>query len=255
MTIEDFSNTIQAVDTNLSIVEAIYELDGARVTELGKELGMSSSTVYSHLATLRQNHFVVKQGDEYHLGLKFAKLGLYSKTRKKEFEAAREVAESLSERTEYDADFIIVENGKGVYLKTASESASEGVYPMVGDREYLHCIAAGKAILAELDSDKVTKILDHHGLPQVTSETITDREVLKKELEEIKQRGYAFNRDESSEGLRAVATAVTDPQDIVLGGISLSGPAYRLDTDWFEQEAPKLVQEAAETIQRKGWNS
>jgi len=252
MITKDLSNTIQAVDTNLAIVEALYESDGARVTELANELGTPPSTVYSHLATLRENQFVVKEGDEYHLGLKFAKLGLYSKTRKREFETARKAVEDLGKRTKYDTDFITVENGKGVYLKTASESASGGVYPMVGDREYLHCIAAGKAILAELDADRVAKILDHHGLPEITSETITDREVLEKELEEIEHRGYAFNRGESSEGLRAVATAVTDPQGIVLGGISLSGPAYRLNTDWFKQEAPKLVQEAAETIQRKG---
>jgi DNA-binding IclR family transcriptional regulator len=51
---------------------------------------------------------------------------------------------------------------------------------------------------------------------------ITDRKMLLKEQESIKDRGYSYNDEESIVGLRAVEVLITN-QDGVLGAISVSG--------------------------------
>jgi DNA-binding IclR family transcriptional regulator len=55
--------TIKALERSLEIIDAIRELDGARVTELAEYLGYPASTVHSHLATLRDNEYLTKEGD------------------------------------------------------------------------------------------------------------------------------------------------------------------------------------------------
>jgi DNA-binding IclR family transcriptional regulator len=61
--------------TSLEIIEAIRDLDGARLTQLVNELSLPKSTVHKHLMTLLDNGFLVREGNTYHLGLKFLNLG------------------------------------------------------------------------------------------------------------------------------------------------------------------------------------
>jgi DNA-binding IclR family transcriptional regulator len=96
-------------------------------------------------------------------------------------------------------------------------------------------------ILANLSRSRVEQIIDRRGLPQVTENTVTSREKLYEELEEIRDREFAFNKEESVSGLRAVGVPVMTPQGDVLGTLSVSGPSNRLQDDWFHQELLKLL--------------
>jgi DNA-binding IclR family transcriptional regulator len=54
-------------------------------------------------------------------------------------------------------------------------------------------------------------------MPQITEDTITDRETVLDDLETIRERGYSFNNQENIEGLRAVGVAVKGEDESVLG--------------------------------------
>jgi IclR family acetate operon transcriptional repressor len=87
----------------------------------------------------------------------------------------------------------------------------------------LHCTAAGKVFLAfgaaELPDGELVKLTPH---------TVTDRQALLSELEEIRQRGYATIVDELEPGLSAVAAAVRDRGGAVVAALSASGASLRL---------------------------
>lgn len=54
---------------------------------------------------------------------------------------------------------------------------------------------------------------------------ITNVNDLWEEIEAIRDRGYAFNLQESFEGLHALGASITDENDIAIGAISISGLA------------------------------
>jgi len=110
-----------------------------------------------------------------------------------------------------------------------------------GIHRYLHATAAGKAILAQLSNCRVEEIIDQHGLPTETDQTITDPEDLFEELEGIGEKSVAYSDGESAEGLRAVGVPVFRPNRFVLGAFSMSAPSNRLQGLRYHEEIPAIL--------------
>jgi len=105
----------------------------------------------------------------------------------------------------------------------------------------MHCIAGGKALLAELEDDEVDCIINQWGLPRRTENTVTSREALLENLEQIRKRGVALSDEEYADGLRAVARRVLNPDGSVLGALAVSAPKYRMQGKIFTNEVPDLL--------------
>jgi IclR family acetate operon transcriptional repressor len=234
--------TIGSTDTMLDIIEGLKRLDGAGVTELANETDTSKGTVYAHLNTLRQRGYVQKKGETYYVGVRFLSLGEYARTRREIDLLMREKVRALAEETGELAQFVVEENGQGVHtFRKVGEQAFDLLDTSVGRVGYLHQGSAGKAILAHLPEDRIDDIVDRHGLPSRTENTITDRATLDEELAAIRERGYAFNDGELVDGLRAVGAPLVTEDGAVLGGISLAGPEQRLKSDVFRETFPDLL--------------
>lgn len=241
--------TVKSDETLLEIVLALKRMDGAGVTELANELGIAKSTAHSHLKTLHQYEFVVNEEGRYHVGLRFLDLGETARHRKKEYQTVREKVEELARQTDERAQFIVPEHGYGIYLYRAIGDHAVQTDSRIGKHIGLHASSAGKAILANMSDERVDEILEKRGLPAVTEHTITDPDVLEKELAGIRERGYAINKEESTQGLRAVGVPIVGPDDEVLGALSVSGPTHRMKGEWFESEIPDMILGAANEVE------
>lgn len=235
------TRTLQTTKTTLRIIRALEEHGPSRVTELADTLDMASSTMHSHLATLAEAEFVAKDGDFYRLSFEFLRLGTYVRNRRKEYQVAQSYTEQLAEETDCRAVFLVEEHGHGVYLYTDSGKHAVWNYSTVGKQVPLHVTASGKAILSALPRPRVEEIIDQHGLDHETDQSITDRDELLAELDEIQDRGFAFNNEEQLDGVKAVGVPVTGPNDHVIGSFSAASPAKRMDDEWFETELPNQV--------------
>ncbi|WP_255197410.1 IclR family transcriptional regulator [Halorarius litoreus] len=233
--------TVKTADTAFSILEKVLEADGATITQLAAELGMAKSTVHRHLQTLYEREYVVREGDTYHVSLRFLEFGEHARTRNKGYRLVKEKVEQLAEETEERVQFIVEEHGYGVYVYRATGSRGVQTDPGIGKRIPLHAIAAGKAILAYLPTEQVETILEKRGLPGITANTTTDREALFRNLETIRRDGFSVNNQENVEGLRAIGVPIKDKDGSVLGALSISGPTHRMKGEWFEDELPNLL--------------
>ncbi|WP_411965857.1 IclR family transcriptional regulator [Haloferax sp. YSMS24] len=241
--------TVKSDETLLEIILALKRLEGAGVTEIANEVGVAKSTAHGHLKTLDQYGFVVNEHGRYDLGLRFLDLGETARHRKKEHQLIREKVEELAKRTDERAQFIVQEHGYGIYLYRSIGAHAVSTDSRIGKRISLHASSAGKAILAHLPEEEVVEILERRGLPPSTENTITDVDTLYEELEAVRERGYAFNMEESTTGLRAVGVPVIGSNGEVLGSLSVSGPTHRLKGEWFETEIPDMILGAANEVE------
>lgn len=230
---------IGAVDRAFAIVELIGERTVVGVTEVADELGVAKSTAHDHLATLRERGYVVRDEDGYKLGLEFLRLGETTRQRHEGYAMAREKLEQLAEETQERAQFIVEENGVGVYVYREMSPRAVRTDSAIGGHIPLHATAAGKAILSHYDDERVEALLDD--LERVNENTTTDREALFDELATIRDRGYAVNDEENTRGLRAIGAPVVLPDGSLLGAISVSGPTHRMKGDRFASELPDLL--------------
>lgn len=233
----------------VGIIEALHGEEELGVTELAGRLNIAKSTAHYHLNTLYEEGYVVKDGSKYRLSLRFLQIGELTRSRVPIYDTATKEVEMLADRSQELVILAVEEQGLGVYLHKASGEHAVDIDAPIGRFAYLHNRAYGKAILAYLDESRVEAILDEHGLTQTSAQTITDRGELFKELEEIRSRGFAINREESIEGIHGVAAPLLDNDDSVLGAISIAGPSKRLQGEKLTDECVDLLSRARNVIE------
>ena len=97
----------------------------------------------------------------------------------------------------------------------------------VGHKLPLYAGSAGKAILAFMPAAWQAEYLRTVTLKPLTSQTYSDPEALQKELEKIRQDGYAASFGEWILEASGVAAPIFGPDGVVLGALSISGPSAR----------------------------
>lgn len=251
MTHPERKSTVSTVDTNFEIVHALQRVGNAQIKELAEMLDVAPSTIHRHLLTLKELGYVTKNREGYQLGMRFLTLGGHVQTYHPTFDLARRKVNQVAAKTGERVQFIVEEQGYRIYLYTQTGQNAVQTDSSIGKRGYLHASAAGKAILANVPRERAESIIDEHGLTANTPNTITDREELFTELDEIRERGYAYNLEESTAGLRAVGSVVRGPNDDVLGALSISGPAHRFKGETFDQDLPDLILGSTNEIELK----
>ena len=249
MLTESNHRPVETVETAFDLVDAIERDEEARVSELADELGLAKSTVHRHLKTLESRGLLVEEGDAYRLSAWFLDYGIHVRNRHPLYDVARPKVDELAAETDEKVWCVVEEHGVGVHVYGAEGSHSVKTHARIGQRTPLHQFAAGKAILAHLPEGRVDRILEEHGLSERTPRTITDEGDLRERLETIRDRGYAFNREESVVGVHAVGAPIRDESGTAIGAISVAGPANRLRGDLLTEQLPNLLLGAANEIE------
>jgi DNA-binding IclR family transcriptional regulator len=245
------SHSIKTVEKSFRFLEYLKMENGATLSELDSAFDLAKSTIHRHLSTLQSLGFVVKDGGTYHVSLRFFEYGEHARYRKPAYVIAESKVEELAEATGERAHFLVEEYGWVVFVHRAAGSQAVETDPGIGKTVPIHATAAGKAILAELSESDRMAILDQHDLPAYTQNTITTRDALESELQEIRNRGYSTNLQENTEGLRSVGVVVKGKLDEVIGALSVSGPTHRFQGEWFNDELPNILLGAANELELK----
>jgi len=239
---------LSSVLNAFQIVEQIAKTGEVGVTDLASELDMHKSTVHTYLQTLADAGYLVQTGGKYRVSLEFMRLGgiarqseLYHESRVKIRDVATEVGEL--------ANLGVPERGY-VYVIRMSE-VKEAVHDGAPEGKYtpMHTTALGKAMMAHMKDDHVLSIIEQRGLPELTKNTITDRNELLNELETVREQGYAVDAQEGNLGIRCLAAPIADSEGEPLGAISVSGPAERMRQDGHQKDIIKTLTSTANAIE------
>jgi len=239
---------IQTTKKIFDIIDLLVERDGARFTALVDDTGIPQSTLYDHLQTMVALGLLVKQDKEYRVSTQFLEIGETIRHQSQVYQAAHEEIKELAEQTGEHASLMIEENGQGVLLDVQKGDQAVNINAYPGRRLPLPPLAPGKAMLANMPSERVETILSEHGLPQYTEQTITDAEELYEELERVRERGYAIDDEELIDGVKAFSVPIIGHQK-VWGAVTIGGPTNRMQEEQLEQELLELLMEAANVIE------
>lgn len=235
---------------SLRIVETLEELGTATFATVADEVELAKSTTFDHLETLRNAGYVVKKGERYRVSLEFFHIGGRLVSREPYYPLVKAKVRELAEMTGERAQFIVEENGRGIYIVTALESQSAVQADVhIGKWVSLHTTAVGKVILANLPRSRAESIITERGLSAETENTITDRETFFEELDTVAERGYAFNKAERIEKQWAVGVPVVGRQGEIIGGLSVSGPENRMKGERISSELPSTLLGTANEIE------
>lgn len=241
--------TIQAVERASEIIDALEQSGAMGVTELSSELDISKGTAHTYLTTLARERLVAADDDGYRLGLRYLSLAESVTRRMDIYELAKTQIDKLAETTGERAQFAMLKGNMVVNVYRAEGEDAIRTTVTVGQYDYPHYVAAGKAMLAYLPERRLDEIIDENGLPEGTEHTITDETTLRAHLAEIRERGYAIDSEERARGVRCIGAPLRDDSGSVLGAISISGPAQRMTDERIESDLSDRLLRNANVIE------
>lgn len=215
------------------------------VRELADQLNLRKSTVHRILQTLSAAGFLRQPEDteRYTLGPKILEIAARFQSGLKFRRLARPHLERLRQSSGETVFLSILEGIETVLIDRVDSLEPLRMVAEVGTREPAHCTGMGKVLLAGLNDQQVENLLHKHKLEKFTGRTVTTAADLKKELERVRMLGYALDDEEFLSGVRCVAAPIRDSHARIVGGVSVSGPSFRID----EKRLPKLTTEVLET--------
>ncbi|MCR3922128.1 MAG: IclR family transcriptional regulator [Firmicutes bacterium] len=253
-------NIVQSVERALTLVEILAEeAVPMSITDIAKQVELKISTVHRLLATLIYKGYVEQEvgTSKYKLSLKLLSLGQASIYPLDLRSTARPFLDELVERCNETANISILDNGEVVYIdqKESNNIVIVKMFSTIGTRRQAHCTGSGKVMLAYLPPADQERILATLELTPYTNETITDMEILKKELERIRKQGYALDMGEREKDMRCVAVPIIKHGGEVIAALSVSGPSTRITSYYLNNELIEIVQDVGKKLSLSlGWN-
>ncbi|ELY50431.1 IclR family transcriptional regulator [Natronolimnohabitans innermongolicus] len=238
----------QSVRRAFKLVDELAENGPRGVSELADQLDMPVSTVHDYLQALIATGYVTKDESAYKTTTRFLEVGHRQCHRLEVFKAVRDELETVAEETGEHATLLIEEDDQAVIVAVQEGPDAINLFAYPGARMPLHATAPGKAMLAHMPTERVTDIIDRHGLVEVTPQTVTDPDVLFDQLEDVRSQGYAIDVGERIAGMVCIAAPILDKNDRIRGAICVCGPRSRLDEDR-RSEIADVAQRAANVTQ------
>lgn len=232
---------VQSLERALDILELLGNARGELgVTEIGPAVGLANGTAHRLLSTLTYRGYVLRnpRSRKYALGPKT--LYLASSAGERLGPLARPFLEELMEVSRESSNLAVLDKDSVVYLAQVPARRMVRMFTEPGNRVTPHSSGIGKVLLAYQPDEVVDSVIRRSGLPRYTSHTITDLGRLEEELATIHEQGYGIDSEEMEEGVRCLAAPIFGPDGNILAGISISGPAGRLDEDSLEKLIPRI---------------
>lgn len=235
---------IASVDRALRLLLMFRTQRSVRLSDASRNLGVAHSTAHRLLAMLAYHDFVMQeeQSRTYVAGPALVEVGLAVVRNMDIRTHARPVLEALAKAFDETVHLATLEGRQVRYLDAIESSKTLRVASRTGRPLPAHCTAVGKALLADLPPAKFRELYPAgEELPAQTAHSITSTSVLEAELNRVRERGYATNREESENGVGSVAVAVRDAKGRGIATISMAAPVSRLDDQRREEMAAALL--------------
>ncbi|WP_164659711.1 HTH-type transcriptional regulator BhcR [Tropicibacter sp. Alg240-R139] len=242
-------NTIKSLDRAIVVLQRLGELGAVTLTDLASDLGQSPATVYRVLVTF-QNRELVDFDDRAQLwsvGPGAFLIGATFLRRTSLVERARPVLRALMQETGETANLGIERNGEVLFVSQVETHSNIRAFFPPGTVSEMHASGIGKALLAFMAEDRRDAILSRQPLTAYTTQTLTQLDSLIANLQLSRGRGYAFDADEKTDGMRCIAAPVFDAFGEPVAGISVSGPTSRVRDESIEGLA-QAVKTAARAL-------
>jgi len=201
------------------------------MSEISERLDFYPSTVHRILDTLKFGGYVEQNpnSQKYQLGLKLLELGMAKINQIDLVKEAKPFLRDLAKKCDETVHLAILEDDNVLYLAKEESSQTIRMISYVGKRAPLHCTGLGKVLLANLPLRDRDKIIDRIELFRLTNNTITDKGKLREELDMIKEKEFALDREENERDVLCIAAPVRDYKGRVVAAVSVSSPIYRLN--------------------------
>ncbi len=225
----DAAGRVTSVERSVEVMFDLARSSAAQgVTDISGRLGISKAVVHRILTSLRGSGLVVVDPSSrlYSLGPAVLELAAAYRSNLDVRTLALDVMRELVDATQETATLSVLHDGRRVYVDQITPKREVRMTVQVGSSFPLHAGASSKAFLAWLPAPKRLSCLSAP-LDPVTESTIVDADELSRELEQIREQGFAVSMGERQPGAASVAAPLFDDTMQPVAVLSVCGPLQR----------------------------
>lgn len=222
-----------------------------RLKDISDNLKISQPTVVRYLRTLCDQGYVYHDDytGYYSMTWKICRLGdaIHSNL------VLRSMAGTLLAEfaNKYNVGVLLAVEREGtlVYLDLVSAPhGSVDTMLRIGKDAPMHSTSSGKVLFSAMTENRVDQILKQNGLVRLTKKTITNREKLMTELEQVREQGYALDNEECEIGLRCVSVPLYDYTGMVAAAISAFDSVDLMTDEYIQKTVLPGLMELSEKL-------
>jgi DNA-binding IclR family transcriptional regulator len=231
-TVASGDSTRQSASSGVQATLAVLDLLAASaprsLTDIGRELGIAKSTLHRILAVLVDRGWAVRHGDGgYDLGIRALRLGS-SASDLPIVTAFRTIAAEFLTRHDETIALAVLDGLESLFVALEDTSQPVRLMTHVGSKTNAFASASGRVVLASLPSATVAALYGGQLLVTPTGRRLNGVAELLAILEEVRERGYAENTDETADGLYAASVPVVNDEGVTLAALTTCVPVSRL---------------------------
>jgi IclR family acetate operon transcriptional repressor len=233
----------QSVQKAAAILRAAAQRPrGESVSGLARAVGLPRATALRLIRTLESEGLLVRfpEHDRVVLGLELQRLARAVDVRELLIEASRRPLEELAERTHETITLTVVEpDGSLAVVKQIDPPHLLKIADWLGRRYPLHASSSGKLLLSTLSDEQLAPIVSAP-LERLTEWTITDGELLRRELDDVRTNGFAVIVDELELGIASISIGIR-VRERLAAMLNVTGPTLRFDDALREAAVPQAL--------------
>jgi DNA-binding IclR family transcriptional regulator len=235
----------RAIGRALDVLECFHDSDTSlSLTDISRLGGLPESSVFRILSTLESRGYLLRTADgAYRLAPKLV-LGLIHQRSERVRELTRPFLKALNSSLNETASLAFLFEDHMQLIDTIETFHDIRITNTLGRVLSPHCSSLGKAITAFHSKELIDRWLRISGLFPRTERTIVDRSAVLADLENVRKKGYAVDREESVMGGICFGAPIFDERRQAVAAISASTPVIRMSKER-EQETIRAVLEAA----------
>lgn len=230
---------------------ALYSMErtSLSISEIQKELGYPKSTVFRTLNTMQAYNYIQQNPDNqrYSLGFNFFRLGSIYQSQMDFRSVSLPIMKDTMEKTSETVELNIIDGLNRICVEKVDSPLDVRNFVRIGDRKPVYLGASGKVLMAFQKEDELKKIIE-----KLSSEDLNIGN-LKKDIQNIKQNGYALTKGERVPGSFAIATPIFDNKEELVASLTIAGPIQRLSKEREEQLISILLKAAKDICEKLGY--
>lgn len=238
-------NPIQSAERIFKVLETLAVSGPMGLMELSNQLELHKSTAHRLLTSLICMGYARQDEDTQKYMLSYKIVGLSGQLLDKIdiLPIAHSYMKQLAELSQETVHLVQRNDKDIIYIdKVESKVSSIRMVSQIGMIHPMYCSGVGKAILATLSIEEVTKIWNESIIEKKTENTIVSLDKLLEVLERVRKCGYAIDDEENEIGVRCIAACIYDYRGKAKYAFSISAPVSRMSDERIKELSEYVLQ-------------
>ncbi len=245
--------SVPALERGLHILELIAQSkSGLTFAQIARHVDFPKSSVHCILLTLEREGYLHRSAGtgRFSCGTKLVQVTQEALQGTVLGEVRGPLLVDLMQRTRLTAHMALLEAGVAIIVAKADHAMLQRIATWVGKPFALHCTSVGKCLTAWLPDEELKELISARGLQRYNDNTISTMARLRRELEAVRQQGWAIDDEEEEIGVRCIGVPVWDAGPRPVAAISVTGTVAEIPPE----RIPLLVSELNQTAKKLSEN-